>query len=180
MDTLYGTTVLVVHKDNQTVIGSDGQVTLGQTIMKASAKKVRKLGDGKVIAGFAGSVADSITLFEKFEEKYKKHSQQLQRAAVELAKDWRTDRVLRHLEAFLIVADSESILVISGNGEVIQPDENYVSIGSGAGFALASAKALYRNTTLSAKEIVTKSLEIASEICIYTNQNFSFEEITVQ
>ncbi|HOD92071.1 MAG TPA: ATP-dependent protease subunit HslV [Thermotogota bacterium] len=179
MEAMIGTTVLVVHRGKKTVIGSDGQVTLGQSVLKAKARKVRKLGDGKVIAGFAGSVADSFTLFEKFEEKYKKHSQQLQRAAVELAKEWRTDRILRHLEAFLIVADGETILVISGNGEVIQPDEELVAIGSGAGFALASAKALYRNTDLDAKEIVERSLQIASEICIYTNQNFSFEEIVV-
>lgn len=178
METILGTTVLAVRRNGSVVIGSDGQVTFGQTIMKAHAKKVRKLGDGKVVAGFAGSVADSITLFEKFEEKYKKHSQQLLRAAVELAKDWRTDKILRHLEAFLIVADAESVLVISGNGEIIQPDEDFVAIGSGAGFALAAAKALYRNTPMTAKEIVEQGLQIASEICIYTNQHFSFEEIS--
>ncbi len=177
MEQLRGTTVIAVRKNGKTVIGSDGQVTLGNTIMKATAKKVRKIGDGKVVAGFAGSVADAITLFEKFEEKYKKHGEQLVRAAVELAKDWRTDKILKKLEAFLIVGDSDNLLVVSGTGEIIQPDEDVVSIGSGSGFALAAARALMRNTDIEAKDIVLKSLEIASEICIYTNGNFSLEEI---
>jgi len=174
---IMGTTVVAVRKNGKTVIGSDGQVTLGNQIMKAKAKKVRRLGDGSVVAGFAGSVADAISLFEKFEEKYRQLGKNLLRASVELAKDWRTDRILRRLEAFLIVGDIDYLLVISGSGEVIQPDEDVVSIGSGGGFALSAAKALLRNTDLSAKEIVLKSLEVASEICIYTNNQFSIEEI---
>jgi len=177
MDKLNGTTVLAVQQNGKTVIASDGQVTLGNTVMKATARKVRKLGDGKVIAGFAGSVADAITLFEKFEEKYKKHGKHLLRASVELAKEWRVDKMLRRLEAFLVVADDENILVVSGSGEVIQPDENVTAIGSGSGYALASARALMRNTDMEPKELVLESMKIASEICIYTNDNFSVEEL---
>lgn len=174
---LHGTTVIAVKKNERTVIGSDGQITFGNTIMKAKSKKVRKLGDGKVVAGFAGSVADAMTLFEKFEEKYKKHGSQLMRAAVELAKEWRMDKMMHRLEAMLIVGDVDNLLVISGNGEVIQPDESVMAIGSGSGFALAGAKALLRNTNLEASEIVLQSLQIASEICIYTNSHFCIEEI---
>ncbi len=172
-----GTTVVTVRKGGKTVMAGDGQVTLGETIMKATAKKVRKLGDGKVIAGFAGSVADAFTLFERFEIKLNKSNGILMRAAVELAKDWRTDRVLRRLEALLMVADIESILLISGNGDIIQPDEPIMSIGSGGSYALAAARALYRNTDLNAREIATKALEIAGEICIYTNSNITVEEL---
>ncbi|RKX45125.1 MAG: HslU--HslV peptidase proteolytic subunit [Thermotogae bacterium] len=173
----HGTTIIAVKKDGKTVIAGDGQVTFGNTVMKASAKKVRRLGDGKVVAGFAGSVADALTLFERFEEKYRQMNSNLLRAAVALAKDWRTDKVLRHLEALMLVANKENLLLVSGNGEVIQPDEDVVAIGSGGSYALAAAKALLRNTDLSAKEIALKSLQIASEICIYTNENFTVEEI---
>ncbi|HCZ07054.1 MAG: ATP-dependent HslUV protease, peptidase subunit HslV [Thermotogota bacterium] len=173
----HGTTIIAVKKNGKTVIAGDGQVTFGNTVMKASAKKVRRLGDGKVIAGFAGSVADALTLFERFEEKYRQMNSNLLRAAVALAKDWRTDKVLRHLEALMIVADKDNLLLVSGNGEVIQPDEDVVAIGSGGAYALAAAKALLRNTDLPAKEIALKSLQIASEICIYTNENFTVEEI---
>ncbi|HOO33975.1 MAG TPA: ATP-dependent protease subunit HslV [Thermotogota bacterium] len=172
-----GTTVLAIKKDGKTVIASDGQVTQGNTVMKATAKKVRKLGDGKVVAGFAGSVADAFTLFEKFEAYYKKFNSNLMRAAVELAKEWRTDKMLRQLEALLIVADVETMLVISGNGEVIQPDEDVTAIGSGGNYALAAARALMRNTDMGIKEMVVESMKIASEICIYTNSNLSVEEI---
>ena len=177
MEALIGTTVLVVHRGKQTVVGSDGQVTLGQSIMKAKARKVRKLGDGRVIAGFAGSVADSITLFEKFEEKYKKHSQQLQRAAVELAKEWRGDKALRKLEAMMIVADADDLLIVSGNGEVINPDDGVCAIGSGGNFALAAARALVQNTELSAREIALKALQIAASICVFTNDNIIVEDV---
>ncbi len=172
-----GTTVVAIRKDGKTVMAGDGQVTLGETVMKATAKKVRKLGDGKVLAGFAGSVADAFTLFERFEAKLRESNSILMRAAVELAKDWRTDRVLRRLEALLMVADFDNILLISGNGEIIQPDEPIMSIGSGGSYALAAARALYRNTELNAKEIATKALEIAGEICIYTNSNITIEEL---
>ena len=173
-----GTTVLAIKKDGRTVIVGDGQVTQGNTVMKSTAKKVRKLGDDKVVAGFAGSVADAFTLFEKFEAYYKKASGNLPRAAVELAKEWRTDKMLRQLEALLIVADKDNLLVISGNGEVIQPDENVMAIGSGGSYALASARALLRNTSMDIKDIAVESLKIASEICIYTNDHLSIEEIS--
>lgn len=177
VDSCTATTVVAVRRNGKTAVGSDGQVTLGNTVVKSTAKKVRQLGDGKILAGFAGSVADSFTLFEKFEEKYKKHNQNITRAAVELAKDWRMDRILRRLEAFLIVADADTLFLISGTGEVIQPDEEIAAIGSGSGFALAAARSLMRNTDLCARDIVQKSLEIASEICIYTNAQFTIEEI---
>ncbi len=172
-----GTTVLAVKRDGKTVMAGDGQVTLGETIMKATAKKVRKLGNGKVIAGFAGSVADAFTLFDRFESKLRESNGILKRAAVELAKDWRTDRVLRKLEALLMVADANDMFLISGNGEIIEPDEPIMSIGSGGSYAIAAARALYRNTNMSAHDIATKSLEIAGEICIYTNSNITVEEI---
>ena len=172
-----GTTVLAVKRDGKTVMAGDGQVTLGETIMKATAKKVRKLGNGKVVAGFAGSVADAFTLFDRFESKLRESNGILKRAAVELAKDWRTDKVLRKLEALLMVADANDMFLISGNGEIIEPDEPIMSIGSGGSYAIAAARALYRNTDMSAQDIAVKSLKIAGEICIYTNSNITTEEI---
>ncbi|AAD35606.1 peptidase [Thermotoga maritima MSB8] len=173
----HGTTILVVRRNGQTVMGGDGQVTFGSTVLKGNARKVRKLGEGKVLAGFAGSVADAMTLFDRFEAKLREWGGNLTKAAVELAKDWRTDRVLRRLEALLLVADKENIFIISGNGEVIQPDDDAAAIGSGGPYALAAAKALLRNTDLSAREIVEKAMTIAGEICIYTNQNIVIEEV---
>jgi ATP-dependent HslUV protease, peptidase subunit HslV len=158
-------------------MGSDGQVTMGQTVVKSTARKLRRLGDGKIVAGFAGSAADGLTLFEKFEGKLKESSGNLMRAAVELAKDWRTDRVLRRLEALLLVADHEHILMLSGTGDIIEPDTDAAAIGSGGNFALAAARALMAETKLSAREIAERSLGIAAEICVYTNTNFAFEEL---
>jgi ATP-dependent HslUV protease subunit HslV len=158
-------------------MGGDGQVTMGQTIVKSTARKLRRLGDGKIVAGFAGSAADGLTLFEKFEGKLKEASGNLMRAAVELAKDWRTDRVLRRLEALLLVADREHILMLSGTGDIIEPDTDVAAIGSGGNFALAAARALMAETKLSAREIAERSLGIAAEICVYTNTNFVFEEL---
>ncbi|WP_041083124.1 ATP-dependent protease subunit HslV [Thermotoga profunda] len=172
-----GTTVLVVSKDGKTVMAGDGQVTYGNTIMKHGAKKIRKIGDGQILAGFAGSVADAMALFDRFESKLREWGGNLTKAAVELAKDWRTDRVLRRLEALLLVADKSNVLIISGTGEVVQPDDNVAAIGSGAPYAIAAARALVRNTNLDARTIVEKSMEIASEICIYTNKNITIEEI---
>ncbi len=173
----HGTTIVAVRKDGKTVMVGDGQVTTGDTIMKATAKKVRRLGDGKIIAGFAGSVADAFTLFERFEIKLREANGVLSKAAIELAKDWRMDRALRRLEALLIVADANNILLLSGSGEVIQPDEPIMAIGSGGNYALSAARALYRNTEMNAHDIAVKSLEIASEICIYTNSNITVEEL---
>jgi ATP-dependent HslUV protease subunit HslV len=171
------TTILAARRDGRVALGGDGQVTFGDTIMKSSAQKVRKIGGGKVLAGFAGSVADAFTLFEKFEEKLERYPANLSRAAVELAKDWRSDRYLRRLEAMLVVADSESLYVLSGNGDVIQPDDEVVAIGSGGGFALSAARALRKHTELGAVEIVRSGLEIAGEICIYSNQNITVLEL---
>ena len=171
------TTVLVVRSGGKVVMGSDGQVTMGQTVVKSTARKLRRLGDGKIVAGFAGSAADGLTLFEKFEGKLKESSGNLMRAAVELAKDWRTDRVLRRLEALLLVADREHILMLSGTGDIIEPDTDVAAIGSGGNFALAAARALMAETKLSAREIAERSLGIAAEICVYTNTNFVFEEL---
>jgi ATP-dependent HslUV protease, peptidase subunit HslV len=171
------TTVLVVRAGGKVVMGSDGQVTMGQTVVKASARKLRRIGDGKIIAGFAGSAADGLTLFEKLESKLKDSSGNLMRAAVELAKDWRTDRVLRRLEALLLVADRDHILMLSGTGDIIEPDADAAAVGSGGNFALAAARALLADTKLTAREIVERSLGIAAEICVYTNSNFTFEEI---
>ena len=173
----HATTVLVVRSGGKVVMGSDGQVTLGQTVVKSTARKLRRLGDGKIVAGFAGSAADGLTLFEKFEGKLKESSGNLMRAAVELAKDWRTDRVLRRLEALLLVADREHILMLSGTGDIIEPDTDVAAIGSGGNFALAAARALMAETKLSAREIAERSLGIAADICIYTNTNFAFEEL---
>jgi ATP-dependent HslUV protease subunit HslV len=171
------TTVLVVRSGGKIVMGSDGQVTMGQTVVKSTARKLRRLADGKIIAGFAGSAADGLTLFEKLEGKLKESSGNLMRAAVELAKDWRTDRVLRRLEALLLVADREHILMLSGTGDIIEPDTDVAAVGSGGNYALAAARALMTETQLSAREIVERSLAIAADICIYTNTKFVFEEI---
>ena len=172
-----GTTVLSVRRGNKVVIGADGQVTLGDTVMKGNARKVRRLYGDKVIAGFAGGTADAFTLFEYFEAKLEKHSGQLVRAAVEMAKDWRTDRTLRRLEALLAVADASASLIISGNGDVIEPEQGIMAIGSGGNYALSAARALLNNTELEAKEITEKALNIAGDICIYTNHNFVMEEL---
>lgn len=177
MEQFRGTTILSVRRGNQVVIGGDGQVTLGNTVMKGNARKVRRLYKDKVIAGFAGGTADAFTLFERFESKLELHQGHLIRAAVELAKDWRTDRMLRRLEAVLAVADSKSSLIITGNGDVIEPEESLIAIGSGGPFAQAAARALMENTQLSAKEIVQKALTIAGEICIYTNNHLTIEEL---
>lgn len=178
-ETFHGTTIIGVRRDNEVVVGGDGQVTLGNTVMKNNAKKVRRLYKEQVLAGFAGATADALTLFEKFEGKLEKYSGHLTRSAVELAKDWRTDKMLRNLEALLIVADKDVSLLISGNGDVIEPQDSIIAIGSGGSFAQSSAKALYENTDLSAEDIVKKSLHIASEICIYTNSNLTIEKINV-
>lgn len=172
-----GTTIVSVRRDDKVVIGGDGQVSLGNTVMKGNARKVRRLYKDQVIAGFAGGTADAFTLFERFEAKLEQHQGQLVRAAVELAKDWRTDRILRRLEALLAVADKESSLIITGNGDVIQPEDDLIAIGSGGPFAQSAARALLENTELSAREIVEKSLSIAGDICIYTNHNHSIEEL---
>ena len=171
------TTILCVRRKNKVVIAGDGQVTLGNTIMKANARKIRKTHHDKVVAGFAGSTADAFTLFEKFDGKIEEYNGNLKRSAVELAKDWRTQKMLRNLEALLAVADADCSLIISGNGDVIEPEDGIMAIGSGGQFALAAARALSNNTDLDARDIVEKSLEIAASICIYTNPNFDFEEI---
>ena len=172
-----GTTIVSVRRGDTVVIGGDGQVTLGNTIMKGNARKVRKLASGDVIAGFAGATADAFTLFERFEGMLEKHHGNLTRAAVEMAKDWRTDRMLRKLEALLAIADSKDSLIISGNGDVIQPEHDLIAIGSGGPFAQSAARALLDNTELTAREIVEKSLNIAGDICIYTNHNQTIEEL---
>jgi ATP-dependent HslUV protease subunit HslV len=174
---IHSTTVLAVRRDAKVVIAGDGQVTLGNTVVKGGARKVRRMGDGKIIAGFAGSAADGMALFEKLEAKLKDQSGSLPRAAVELAKDWRTDRILRRLEALLLVADHERTFLLTGTGDIIEPDEGVVAIGSGGPFALAAARALMRHTQLTAREIADAALSIAGEICIYTNQNRTFEEL---
>lgn len=172
-----GTTILSVRRGNTVVIGGDGQVSLGNTVMKGNARKVRRLYREQVIAGFAGGTADAFTLFERFEGKLEKHQGHLTRAAVELAKDWRTDRMLRRLEALLAVADKDASLIISGNGDVIEPEQGIMAIGSGGDYAKSAALALAGNTELSAQQIVEKSLGIASEICIYTNSNLTIESL---
>lgn len=177
MEQFHGTTILSVRRGDQIVMGGDGQVTLGNTIMKANARKVRRLYGDKVLAGFAGATADAFTLFEKFEGKLEQFSGNLTRAAVELAKDWRTDKVLRHLQALLCVADRSSSLIVSGNGDVIEPENNLIAIGSGGPFAQAAARALLESTDLPAREIVEKGLTIAADICIYTNRNFTIEQL---
>jgi ATP-dependent HslUV protease, peptidase subunit HslV len=177
VDQFRGTTILSVRRGNQVVIGGDGQVSLGQTVMKGNARKVRRLFSDKVIAGFAGGTADAFTLFERFEGKLEKHSGNLVRAAVEMAKDWRTDRILRRLEAMLVVADKQSSLLISGNGDVIEPEHNVAAIGSGGPFAQAAARALMENTDLDARTIVERALTIAADICVYTNHHLTLEEL---
>jgi len=176
-DTFHATTIVSVRRDGRVVIGGDGQVTLGTTVVKANARKVRRLGAGNVLAGFAGATADAFTLFELFEAKLEKHGNNLTRAAVELAKDWRTDRRLGRLEAMLAVADKEASLLISGNGDVLEPERGLIAIGSGGPYAQSAARALLENSTLNAREIVEKALKIAGEICIYTNQNITIEEL---
>jgi len=171
------TTVIGVLRNGKAALGADGQVTLGNTIMKSSTKKVRKLYNNQILTGFAGATADAFTLLQKFEEKLEAQRGNLSRAAIDLAKEWRTDRYLRKLEAMLIAMSNTQALIISGTGDVIEPDDNVVAIGSGGSFALSSARALLRNTELSAKEIVQQSLQIAGEICIYTNTNITLEEI---
>jgi len=172
-----GTTILSVRRGNDVVIGGDGQVSMGDTVMKGNARKVRRLYREKVIAGFAGGTADAFTLFERFEGKLEKHQGHLTRAAVELAKDWRTDRALRRLEALLAVADHTASLIISGNGDVIEPEAGIIAIGSGGQYAKAAARALVEHTDLSAREIVEKGLGIAADICVYTNGNLTIEEL---
>jgi ATP-dependent HslUV protease subunit HslV len=170
------TTILAVRRDGRLALGGDGQVTVGETVMKAKANKVRALRGGKVLAGFAGSAADALTLFEKFEEKLERYPGNLPRAAVELAKDWRSDRVLRRLEALLVVADTNHGFIISGTGELIEPDDGILAIGSGGSYALAAARALADNTALGPADIVKQSLTIAGEICVYTNTNITVLE----
>jgi ATP-dependent HslUV protease, peptidase subunit HslV len=174
---MHGTTVLCVRKDSKVVLAADGQVTLGEGVIKHSAKKVRRLYNDKILAGFAGSTADALSLFARFENKLQEFHGNLPRAAVELAKEWRTDRSLRHLDALLVVADAKSTFLLSGNGDVIEPDDGIIAIGSGGPYALSAARALAKHTKLGTKEIAAEAMRIASEICIYTNANFSIEEL---
>jgi len=171
------TTILCVRRNAKVVMAGDGQVTIGQEVLKASARKLRRLYNDKILAGFAGSTADAFALFSRFESKLEQHNGNLARAVVELAKEWRTDRVLRHLEALLLVADAQSTYIVSGNGDVIEPDSDVAAIGSGGPFAKAAATALIENTKLGAKEIADKAMKIAGEICIYTNQSITYEEL---
>ena len=172
-----GTTIIGIKKGKEVAIGGDGQVSLGNAVIKATAQKIRKLHNGKVLAGFAGATADAFTLFEKFEGKLKEFKGNLKKAAVELAKDWRSDKILRRLEAMIIVADEESLLVISGNGDVLEPDDGIIAIGSGGNFALAAARVLSKHTKLSSKEIVQESLKTAADICIYTNDKIEVQTL---
>lgn len=171
------TTVLCVRRDAKVVMAGDGQVTLGAEVLKASAKKLRRLYNDKILAGFAGSTADAFSLFARFEAKLEQFNGNLPRSVVELAKEWRTDKILRHLEALLLVADDKNIFILSGNGDVVEPDESVAAIGSGGPFAMAAATALLRNTRLTARQIVEQSMDIAAKICIYTNQNITYEEL---
>jgi ATP-dependent HslUV protease subunit HslV len=177
-DGMHGTTVIAVHKDNTVAMAGDGQVTMGQSIMKGSARKIRTVHDGQVLVGFAGGTADAFTLFERFEAKIKEYSGDMTRAAVELAKEWRTDRMLRRLEALLLTADKSKILMISGTGDVVEPDHGVLAIGSGGSFAYAAALAYLDTSDLSASEIARRSMEIAAGICIYTNTEIAVEEIS--
>ncbi|MBL14913.1 MAG: HslU--HslV peptidase proteolytic subunit [Gammaproteobacteria bacterium] len=179
MEQYQGTTIVSVRREDKVVIGGDGQVSQGNTIMKGNACKVRRLYKDQVVAGFAGGTADAFTLFERFEEQLEKHHGKLVRSAVELAKLWRTERALRRLEALLVVADKESSLVVTGNGDVIEPEDSIMAIGSGGPFALAASRALIQNTNLDARVIVEKSLAIAADICVYTNMNFTIEELNI-
>ena len=177
MEQYHGTTILSVRRGNCVALGGDGQVTLGNIVIKATARKVRRLYNERILAGFAGGTADAFTLFERFEAKLEKHQGNLVRSAVELAKDWRSDRALRRLEAMLSVADRDVSLIITGNGDVLEPEQGIVAIGSGGSYAQSAARALLENTELSPRDIVTKSLEIAGDICIYTNRNFTIEAL---
>ena len=177
MEQYHGTTILSVRRGSSVAMGGDGQVTLGNVVIKATARKVRRLYQGRILAGFAGGTADAFTLFERFEAKLDKHQGNLLRSAVELAKDWRSDRALRRLEAMLSVADKEVSLIITGNGDVLEPEQGIVAIGSGGSYAQSAARALLENTALAPRDIVTKSLEIAGDICIYTNRNFTIEAL---
>jgi ATP-dependent HslUV protease, peptidase subunit HslV len=177
MDQYHGTTIVSVRRGNVVALGGDGQVTLGNIVVKASARKVRKLYRDQVLAGFAGATADAFTLFERFEAKLEKHQGQLARAAIELTKDWRTDRVLRRLEAMLAVADRETSLIITGNGDVLEPEHGIIAIGSGGAYANAAARALLEHTEMAPRDVVKKSLEIAGDLCIYTNQNHTLETL---
>lgn len=174
---IHGTTVLCVRRDNKVVMAGDGQVTMGSNVMKHTARKTRRLFNDKVLAGFAGSTADALSLFERFEGKLQEHHGNLAKSAVELAKEWRKDRALRHLEALLLVADAKGTFVLSGDGDVIEPDDGMCAIGSGGPFALSAARALAKHSKLNAKDIAQEAMRIASEICIYTNSNFTFEEL---
>lgn len=177
MEQYRGTTILSVRRNGKVIIGGDGQVSMGNTVMKGNARKVRRLYGNKVIAGFAGGTADAFTLFERFEGKLEKHQGNLVRAAVEMAKDWRTDKMLRRLEALLTVADSKASLILTGNGDVIEPENYLMAIGSGGHFAQAAAMALLENSDLEARDIIEKSLSIAADICVFTNKNFTIEEL---
>ncbi|CAJ0792522.1 ATP-dependent protease subunit HslV [Ralstonia holmesii] len=177
MEQYHGTTIVSVRRGNHVALGGDGQVTLGNIVMKGSARKVRAIHDGKVLVGFAGATADAFSLLDRFEAKLQKHQGNLLRSAVDLAKDWRTDRALRHLEAMLIVADREATLVITGNGDVLDPEGGIAAIGSGGSYAQSAAKALMENTDLAPRDVVEKSLRIAGELCIYTNTNFVIETL---
>jgi ATP-dependent HslUV protease subunit HslV len=174
----HATTIIAVRRNGSVAMAGDGQVTIGATVMKANARKVRKIFDGKILVGFAGATADAFTLFERFEGKIKEYGGDITRAAVELAKDWRTDRILRRLEAMLLVADRKSTFLVSGTGDVIEPEQGAIAIGSGGSFAYAAARAFFDSSQLSAREIAEKSLKIASEICIYTNGEIVVEELT--
>ncbi|PIR21154.1 MAG: HslU--HslV peptidase proteolytic subunit [Deltaproteobacteria bacterium CG11_big_fil_rev_8_21_14_0_20_47_16] len=177
MEQIHSTTILCVRRGSDVAIGGDGQVSLGNIVMKHTARKVRKLGNDKVLAGFAGSAADAFTLFEKFEAKLAQYQNSVARAAVELAKDWRSDKILRKLEALMIVADTQQTFIISGNGDVIEPDEGVAAIGSGGPYASAAATALYRHSKMTAREIVEAAMKIAGDVCVFTNQNISIEEL---
>ncbi|MEQ1949144.1 MAG: ATP-dependent protease subunit HslV [Bryobacteraceae bacterium] len=177
MEKIRSTTILCVRRNGKVVIAGDGQVTLGSEVLKSSAKKLRRLYNGKILAGFAGATADAFSLFTRFEAKLEQFNGNLPRSAVELSKDWRTDRLLRHLEALLLVADTTNTFILSGNGDVIDPDDDIAAIGSGGAFAKSAATALLQNTELSAREIVEKSMTIAGDICIYTNKNIVYEEL---
>ncbi len=177
IENLHGTTILSVRRGSKVALGGDGQVTLGNVVIKSTAKKVRTIYDGQILAGFAGATADAFTLFERFEAKLEKYSGNLMRAAVEMAKDWRTDRVLRRLEAMLAIADSSTSLILSGNGDVVEPEDGLIAIGSGGSYAQAAAQALLENSDFSPEDIVKKSLIIAGKICIYTNQNHTIETL---
>ena len=173
----HGTTILCVRRDGKVVIAGDGQVSLDKTIMKNTARKVRRIGEGQIVAGFAGSTSDAFTLFVRFESKLKEHQKNLTRACVELGKDWRTDRFLRRLEALLIVADKEKTFILSGAGDVIEPDHGIAAVGSGGSYALSAARALQAHTQMSARDICTQAMAIAADICVYTNSNVTYEEL---